>query len=121
MKCELCDSDSTFHATEVQGDGSCTSRHLCAVHARDAGYPVPIANEVNANVISSIRMLTEFMRTHRRMPMAGELFGMHSPNDMSNLDAEVNVDAYILYLESLEDFITINGRLPSDEELPDPF
>ncbi len=121
MKCEFCDAAATFHATDVDAEGDAVSRSLCADHAREAGYPVPSADEMNASVISNTRMLAGFLRKNRRMPSPSEMMGMGGALGPPREDTEKDIDAYIVYLDSLAEFVDRNARLPTDGELHDPF
>ncbi len=121
MKCELCGADATFHTTEVSEDGGCLPRHLCAEHARQAGYPVPDAEAMNASVISSMRSLADFLRNNRRMPSPGGMMAMGGAFGPPRADTQNDIDAYIEYLDALAEFVEQNDRFPTDDELHDPF
>lgn len=121
MKCESCDSAATFHTTEVDVEGDAVSRSLCTDHAREAGYPIPAADKMNASVISNTRMLADFLRKHRRMPSPGEMMEMGGAIGPPRQDTEKDINAYIVYLDSLAEFVDRNARFPTDDELQDPF
>lgn len=121
MKCELCDSAATVHITNLDASGDSVARSLCETHAREAGLPLPSAEETRAAMISQIKLLADFLRNERRMPTSDEMVALGGSMGPPQEDTEDDIDAYVAYLDSLAAFVERTGRFPTDDKLHDPF
>jgi hypothetical protein len=125
MKCELCDSDATFHMTTVDPAGNALSRALCEDHGRqivaETGLQFPSNEEFLSDTVANAKRLAGFLRTNRRMPTSDDMMDLSGTIDLPRRDSDKQIDVFIAYLDSLAEFITRNDRFPTEDELRDPF
>src|SRR6266702_4813972 len=78
--CDVCGQPATVHATEIHDDKR-TERHLCAVHAGEAGLPSDLVEGIQIGATSgtfqkalmegmldNLRGTANFIRRHGRLP-----------------------------------------------------
>jgi hypothetical protein len=122
MKCEICGAETTVHVTDLQTDGTSVERHLCEVHAREAGMPVPSTDHLALAMVPKLRSLARFIRSNNRMPTRDEIQQLGAFGDLTHtLPGTADFDRQLMYLENSADFTEKNRRFPTEEEMPDPF
>ena len=123
MDCDVCGASATVHVTELDADtGEKTGRHLCEVHAQEAGYAVPSGAEAVMQLVPQIRKLTAFIKANKRMPSPAELEQLGGFGHISSAKPGTKeFNNQLAYFEALADFIEAHGRPPTENELPDPF
>ena len=122
MKCEICGADTTVHIIELQTDGNSVERHLCEVHAREAGMAIPSTDQSALAVVPKLRSLATFIRSNNRMPTRDEMEHLNGFGDLTQtLPGTADFDRQLTYLDNFADFIEQNGRFPTEQEMPDPF
>ena len=73
-------------------------------------------------MVPKLRSLADFIRTNERMPSATELQQFGGVGNLSNTThGSEAFDRQLAYLEQVADFIELKQRIPTEEELPDPF
>jgi hypothetical protein len=119
MKCEICNAETTLCITIVGDGGRSYTRWLCNAHAIQSGSPILPGNSFPRSVIPRIQRLSDYIRTNKRFPSNdGNPFADRLPN---LADAGIAPDAACDYFDSLVAFIVKHNRLPTDDELDDPF
>lgn len=120
MRCDVCGAEAAVCVTELEiTSGQKATRQLCAAHAQELGYAALPSD--HRDLVWRLRRLVAFIRTHNRMPSGVELASLGGAGDLSGTRPGTPAfAAQLAYLEALADFIEREGRMPTDEELPDP-
>jgi hypothetical protein len=118
MACAVCGQTPTVHVTDVDEHGTARTRGLCDAHAVQAGYPVPSA----AQLLLILRSLIAFIKTNQRMPSAAELEELGGAGDLSAAQpGGKEFQEQLACLEAFVEFTESRGRIPTEQELRDPF
>ena len=122
MKCKICGADTTVHITELPTDGTSVERHLCEIHAREAGMAIPSTEQSALAMVPKLRSLATFIRSNNRMPTPDEMQQFKAVGDlMQTLPSTSDFDRQLNFFDRFADFIEENGRCPTEQEMPDPF
>ena len=128
MKCDICGAeDPSVHTIDVHIDGSraeesSLQRCVCEACARKAGMEFPSAEQQALAIVPKFRRLAAFIRSNNRMPNPQELRNLGAAGDLSDtLPGTPEFDRQLRFLEECADFIEENRRLPTEQEMPDPF
>lgn len=122
MKCQICGAVATVHTAELQADGTSLDRHLCEVHAREAGMAILTTAQSALAMVPKLRSLETFIRSENRVPTPDEMPQFSAFGDLTQtLPDTVDFDCQVQYLEDFADFLERNRRFPTEDELPDPF
>ncbi|MBC8105037.1 MAG: hypothetical protein H7Z14_00480 [Anaerolineae bacterium] len=113
MKCDLCDSPSTVHLTEIH-NGIKSESHLCDAHA-DQRIPGHGSPEAPAKVADCYRRTIAFMTEHGRTPTSDEADQLElALTSAASGDA---LDEMLRWLQEMVTYIDEHGRMPGSGEL----
>jgi len=105
--------------TVCDANGGSRTQWLCETCAIHAGAPIQPGDASPIAIVPRLRLLADLVSETQRFPNTSE-FDYSGAFPMLD-DAIVAPAVASRYLTDLADYIVVNGRLPTDDELPDPF